>query len=126
MSIYDAIQEIKDTPFDRLDRGDLLLMIKACQEKLSHIRPITLTEVYKKCGKKDCSCHFGDVAEYGHGPYLQASYKDDDDKRKTKNLGKVQNYQWFNDQRSKIEPKWYNYRIGCNLLDLSPVLVYGV
>jgi len=41
------------------------------QNKLSQIGPIltgSVMELYNRCGKKACACHFDDSAR--HGPYL--------------------------------------------------------
>lgn len=102
------IDHIDDLSPGDYSREQLRKIIEACTAQIKLIRPLSIADVFKRCGKGNCKiCRDG----YGHGPYLIATYTDSNGQRKTKSLGKSQEGEWFVEQSRKREPMRIAYTL---------------
>jgi len=93
-----------------LSKSELDSIIGYAKKLKARIRPITIRVVYKKCGKADCTCSYGSLEEYGHGPYLVASYTSDG-KQRQRSLGKECDQQFFISLATAPAPPWYKFAV---------------
>lgn len=82
MTRYDFEQMIKE-----VDLPSLKWMKEAIEVEMSGRVRIRLKHVYKKCNKDNCTCRYGDVEEYGHGPYIYVTWSENGRQRQ-KSLGR--------------------------------------
>lgn len=94
-----------------LDRWQLERIVELAREELKQRRPYRLTELTKKCGKKDCRCQQG----YGHGPYLYAIFQNGSGQTQ-KSLGRVLVQEDFEAMAQEPFPLVFDYRISARRL----------
>ena len=94
-----------------LSQIDLQLILDNVKPILRPKGVVQVREVYKTCGKPNCTCSFGPSSEYGHGPYLYASWKGWEGKRKQVSLGKPLSDQAIDQLRDLPQPVWYDFKI---------------
>lgn len=98
MARQDIFSEIQN--WSRSDLQWLRGRIDALLEKriTIHVRP-----TYKRCGKSGCTCGWGPLDEYGHGPYLIASWREDGQQRQ-KSLGEHYEPSYFRELKERPAP----------------------
>lgn len=100
----------------KLNRWELEDLIREAQERLKAARPVYLKEVFKRCGKPGCTCTYGDVSEYGHGPYLYAVWSENG-KQAQKSLGPKFEDEQIQEIRNQPKPQWYDFRVDQKKID---------
>lgn len=100
-----------DEMLAELNREDLQTIMSKSKTLLDAMRPIHIKELYKKCGKKNCTCAHGSVAEYGHGPYLYVIYTDHDGGQKQRSLGRKMSEEEIEQICGKPFPRWFDFLV---------------
>lgn len=105
-NINEILQSLKN-----LNHSELQLLFDQTKERLDDYRPVYISESFKRCGKAGCTCGFGPVKEYGHGPYLYAIWTDREGKKKQRSLGRKMEDVELDKMCSKSRPKWYEFKL---------------
>lgn len=93
-----------------LDRPGLIALKAQVEDEIKRRVPIKIREIYKRCGKADCTCQYGELDDYGHGPYLYATWSHKG-KQRQRSLGKKWTTSAMHKLRDKTEPRPYQYAI---------------
>jgi hypothetical protein len=108
--------KLQEINIDGLNRDELLQLKEEVKNKLAQYKPLTLGLVWKKCGKKWCTCSGGSLREYGHGPYVVGWYYDGSNKQKVKSFGRWHNSEEIQKKMLKHSENmgnfnWFNFTI---------------
>lgn len=91
-----------------LSRSEML-ELRECLDRSLKGHKVTIRQTYKRCGKEGCSCEFGELKRFGHGPYLYASWTDPDNGAQLIYLGKSAAQEEIEEMRLFPEPHWLDY-----------------
>lgn len=92
-----------------LSRKDLELLINEATRLFRSMRKVRIKRVFKRCGKPLCTCAYGELADYGHGPYLYAIWSEDGRARQ-KSLGRIHHEWEFERMAKAVPPVWFDGR----------------
>lgn len=93
-----------------LSRKDLELLINEATRLFRSMRKVRIKRIFKRCGKPGCTCEKGELADYGHGPYLYAIWSENG-KARQKSLGRIYHEWEFKRMAGTELPLWFEKRL---------------
>ncbi len=92
---------------DGMERRGLTKLIERAEKALKYLRPFRVKLVFKKCGKKGCSCE----GATSHGPYTYVVYTDRQGGPRQRSLGKTLTAADLDILDAAKEPQWYDFSV---------------
>ncbi len=106
--IMSKIQELTNS-LSELSRDDLEFLIYRATSLLKSMRVVRIRRLYKRCGKDGCTCAKGALTDYGHGPYLYATWSTNG-KQRQRSLGREYHDREFKRMAQTKLPSWFEKR----------------